>query len=107
VSSKLFPRLSASDRRQLNRLRSFMPYRDSQLARLRDLASSRDSQFDDLPGGIPTTGRPVNRLPDSLPDRQPRQRRRRIKKKQRAIPALLKFLERRPLGNLRGQIILQ
>lgn len=95
MSSKLFPRLSASDRKQLNRLRSFMSNRESQLARLRDLAASQDSQFERLPGQIPTKARPVRGLPESLPEANPRRRRRRIKKR-RPTPAWVRFLERRP-----------
>jgi hypothetical protein len=48
MSSRLFKPSSVSDRRQINRLRAFMPNRESQLARLRELSGSQDAHLDYL-----------------------------------------------------------
>ncbi len=48
MSSRLFKPFTVSDRRQINRLRAFMPNRESQLARLRELSGSQDAHLDYL-----------------------------------------------------------
>lgn len=80
MSSRLFKPSSVSDRRQINRLRAFMPNRESQLARLRELSGSQDAHLDYLrrlreqgrrprlpegQGVQPRRGRPVRKRPPS------------------------------------------
>lgn len=48
MSSRLLKPFTVSDRRQINRLRAFMPNRESQLARLRELSGSQDAHLDYL-----------------------------------------------------------
>jgi hypothetical protein len=48
MSSRLLKPFTVSDRRQINRLRAFMPNRESQLARLRELNGSQDAHLDYL-----------------------------------------------------------
>ncbi|MCT7985274.1 hypothetical protein NG796_18535 [Laspinema sp. A4] len=50
MSSRLFKPFTVSDRRQINRLRAFMPNRESQLARLRELSGTQDAHLDYLRG---------------------------------------------------------
>lgn len=93
MRSRLFKTLNSHERRQLNRLRGFMPNRESQLARLRDLASVRENQIDYLWSLTPRKQRQVERLREFVPTKHRRGRR---QNQQRHSHPLLTLLARHP-----------
>ncbi|MCT7970077.1 hypothetical protein NG799_27570 [Laspinema sp. D1] len=88
MSSRLLKPFTVSDRRQINRLRAFMPNRESQLARLRELSGSQDAHLDYLRRLREQGDRPL--LPEGHP------RRVRPVRKRTASESLVRFLQRHP-----------
>ncbi|MCT7996134.1 hypothetical protein [Laspinema olomoucense] len=93
MSSRLFKPFTVSDRRQINRLRAFMPNRESQLARLRELSGSQDAHLDYLrrlreqgPGPLLPQGQGSGSHPPQV----------RPVRKQSASESLVRFLQRQP-----------
>ncbi len=105
MSSRLLKPFSVSDRRQINRLRAFMPNRESQLARLRDLSGSRDAHLDYLRGLREQGDRPL--LPEGKGWVGPPRRLSGVTK-QPLSRSLVQFLQRRPwvLGILAWMLFL-
>jgi anti-sigma factor RsiW len=96
----------ARDRRQLNRLRSFIPHRETQVARLRDLASSQHNDFDYWMELTRTRDRQLQRLRQFAAPQEPRRRRRRKKKKKRRpLPPVVRFLLRHAWILLVGAVL--
>ncbi|AFY83879.1 hypothetical protein [Oscillatoria acuminata] len=91
MSSRLLKPFTVSDRRQINRLRAFMPNRDSQLARLRELSGSQDAHLDYLRRLREQGSRP--RLPEGAGGHP---RRVRAGRKRTASGSLVGFLQRQP-----------
>lgn len=105
MSSRLLKPFTVSDRRQLNRLRAFMPNRESQLARLRELSGSQDAHLDYLRRLRQQGGRPL--LREGQGSGGDPQRGRRVRKES-ASESLVRFLQRQPwvLGLLAWVLLL-
>ena len=91
MSSRLLKPFTVSDRRQINRLRAFMPNRESQLARLRELSGSQDAHLDYLRRLREQGSGP--RLPEGQGGHP---RRVRAGRKRTASGSLVGFLQRHP-----------
>ncbi|WP_254568013.1 hypothetical protein [Oscillatoria sp. HE19RPO] len=103
MSSRLLKPFTVSDRRQINRLRAFMPNRESQLARLRELSGSQDAHLDYLRRLREQGSRP--RLPEGQGGHP---RRVRPVRKRSPSESLVRFLQRHPwvLGLLAWVLLL-
>ncbi|MBO0351972.1 hypothetical protein J0895_23385 [Phormidium pseudopriestleyi FRX01] len=93
MSSRLLKPFTVSDRRQINRLRAFIPNRESQLARLRELSGSQDAHLDYLKRLREQNRRPL--LPEGQGSGGHPQRVGRVRK-QPASGSLVRFLQRQP-----------
>lgn len=93
MSSRLLKPFTVSDRRQINRLRAFMPNRESQLARLRELSGSQDAHLDYLRRLREQGSRP--RLPEGQGSGGHPRRVRPVRKRSPS-ESLVRFLQRHP-----------